>query len=209
MKSIRYSIIGGVLLFMILGNSFLLFAQEPTLAFAACASKEVRSQLPDQVPFLTLTGPEQAGDNAILGQCSETDTPELLALLREEQHSGRLPSDIWFAFSNPDEKNICSLYALRVEKKDYSPGKGDLQSVELSGKQFPGGYSLILTFNGKGTGKWARMTGDHVGEYIAIVIDGKVVSAPRVMSAIEGGKCMISGDFSHEEAAGLKTSLGF
>ncbi len=58
-----------------------------------------------------------------------------------------------------------------------------------------------VTFNGKGTKKFAKLTAAHVNEQLAIVYDGKLVSAPNIQSAIEGGECTISGgaDFKDME----------
>ena len=55
--------------------------------------------------------------------------------------------------------------------------------------------------------KWARMTKENVGRNIAIVLDGKVVTAPNVRQEITQGKCMISGDFNKTEASEMKAML--
>lgn len=61
-------------------------------------------------------------------------------------------------------------------------------------------HLLSLKFTDTGAVKFARITGDHVGEQLAIVIDGRLISYPTLMEAIEGGKCQISGNFSQKEA---------
>jgi len=66
---------------------------------------------------------------------------------------------------------------------------------------------VSLEFDKKGARKFARVTGAHVGEQLAIVLDGKVKSAPVIRSRIDGGRAQIEGNFSLEEARDLKIIL--
>ena len=67
----------------------------------------------------------------------------------------------------------------------------------------------------KDTGKnlFASYTADHVGDYFAIVLDGKVISAPTINEAIPGGQVQISqsgiGGYPLAEAQNLVTILQF
>ncbi len=70
-----------------------------------------------------------------------------------------------------------------------------------------GASEIDLTFTASGAKRFAQITRDHVGERLAIVVDGKVRSAPRVAAEIAGGKAQISGSFSEQEAAALAKSL--
>lgn len=65
-----------------------------------------------------------------------------------------------------------------------------------------------LKFNSKGTKKFATLTGEHVGEQLAIVYDNKLVSAPVLRSEITDGNCVISGSFEKfSEAEELASTL--
>lgn len=66
---------------------------------------------------------------------------------------------------------------------------------------------VSLEFNREGARKFARVTGAHVGENLAIVLDGKVRSAPVIRSRIDGGRAQIEGNFTPEEAHDLKIIL--
>lgn len=68
-------------------------------------------------------------------------------------------------------------------------------------------YVVSLTLNDSGRGKFADATGKHVGEAIAIVYDGEIVSAPVVQQALTDGKAQISGSFTWEEAENLATTI--
>lgn len=69
------------------------------------------------------------------------------------------------------------------------------------------GVAVSLDFNSEGADRFGELTSQHVGEQIAIVLDGKVVSAPRVNEPIYGGQAQISGNFSDQEARDLALML--
>jgi preprotein translocase subunit SecD/SecD/SecF fusion protein len=69
------------------------------------------------------------------------------------------------------------------------------------------GISVDITMNAEGTQTWAEYTSTHVGQQVAIVLDGVVQSAPSVREPITGGSTSISGNFTAEEAKNLKTVL--
>ena len=66
---------------------------------------------------------------------------------------------------------------------------------------------IYLKFSSKGAKKLAEITGNHVGEYLAIVFDDKLVSFPTVQQEISDGECVISGGFTLEEAETLASTL--
>jgi len=66
---------------------------------------------------------------------------------------------------------------------------------------------IRLEFKSEATDKWAEITGQHVGERIAIILDNVIKSAPVVRTRILDGKCVIEGQFTMEEAHELKIVL--
>lgn len=68
-------------------------------------------------------------------------------------------------------------------------------------------HIVSLVLNDSGKGKFAEATSAHVGEAIAIVYDGEVVSAPVVQQALTDGKAQISGNFTVEEANSLAMTI--
>ncbi len=66
---------------------------------------------------------------------------------------------------------------------------------------------VSLTLNESGRTKFAEATTAHVGEAIAIVYDGEVISAPTVQEPLTEGKAQISGGFTAEEANNLATTI--
>jgi len=54
-----------------------------------------------------------------------------------------------------------------------------------------GGAEVHMELNGEGTKKFAVVTGMNVGEFLAIVLDNKVASAPRIKEKIPSGSARI------------------
>ena len=66
---------------------------------------------------------------------------------------------------------------------------------------------VFLTLNEGGKEKFATATSAHVGEQIAIVYDGEVISAPVVQQALTEGAATITGNFTAESAGNLATTI--
>ncbi len=62
---------------------------------------------------------------------------------------------------------------------------------------------VSLEFNKQGGDIFAKLTKDTVGKQLAIFLDGSPISIPRVNEEITGGKALISGNFSLQEARDL------
>ena len=58
-----------------------------------------------------------------------------------------------------------------------------------------------------GAQKFGRTTTDNVGKRLAIVLDGKIISAPNINEPITSGNGMISGNFTFQEATDLALLL--
>lgn len=66
---------------------------------------------------------------------------------------------------------------------------------------------VTTVFDSVGARKFAKLTTDHVNERFAIVLDGKVLSAPGIREPIPGGRGQISGGFTLESAKDLAVLL--
>jgi SecD/SecF fusion protein len=64
-----------------------------------------------------------------------------------------------------------------------------------------------LQFNAEGAKKFAQITTNNVGKRLAIVLDGKVQSAPNIKEPIPSGEAVITGRFSIEQAQDLALVL--
>ncbi|HWL51096.1 MAG TPA: protein translocase subunit SecD [Chthoniobacteraceae bacterium] len=68
---------------------------------------------------------------------------------------------------------------------------------------FEKGYGISLEFDSEGAELFAKYTAEHVGERFAIMLDGKIHSAPVIQTAIRGGHASITGHFTETEATNL------
>ncbi|MEK7579464.1 MAG: protein translocase subunit SecD [Patescibacteria group bacterium] len=68
---------------------------------------------------------------------------------------------------------------------------------------------VALTFNTDGTKLFADITGTHVGEVLAIFLDGVPISAPVIQVQITDGHAVITGINDPEEARNLVRNLNF
>jgi len=66
---------------------------------------------------------------------------------------------------------------------------------------------IAMDFNRTGARQFERITGDHVREKLAIILDNRVYSAPVIKDRISGGSAIIEGMFSPEEAHDLALVL--
>jgi preprotein translocase subunit SecD len=66
---------------------------------------------------------------------------------------------------------------------------------------------VTLEFDKEGARQFEEATATNVGRRIAIVLDGKVISAPVVQERISGGNAQISGSFTTDEAQRLAIML--
>lgn len=69
------------------------------------------------------------------------------------------------------------------------------------------GLYVDLVLNAAGSKSFERITGENVGRYLAIVLDGRVYSAPQIRERIPGGRAQITGAFDFQEARDLAIVL--
>ena len=67
--------------------------------------------------------------------------------------------------------------------------------------------AVSFTLDRLGAQKFGRTTSDNVGKRLAIVLDGKIISAPSINEPITTGSGIISGNFSFQEATDLSLLL--
>jgi len=66
---------------------------------------------------------------------------------------------------------------------------------------------VAIEFNAKGSSVFSEITGANAGKRLAIVLDGKIHSAPRINERIPSGRASITGRFTVEEASDLAIIL--
>lgn len=85
-------------------------------------------------------------------------------------------------------------------------------ALEFAG-QNSGGLSnepiVSIVFNEEGAELFEKITRENTGESLAIFLDGEMISAPNINEPISGGRAIISGGFTPEEARTLAQNLNF
>lgn len=69
------------------------------------------------------------------------------------------------------------------------------------------GLAIDFELDSEGAALFEAFTGAHVGDRLAIVLDGLVQSAPRIETRIPGGRGQITGNFTPQEAKLLANIL--
>ncbi len=95
---------------------------------------------------------------------------------------------------------------LPVQKRIMVAGE-DLVDAQPSFDSRTGEPDVSFRFNLRGGQRFGQVTSENVGRLFAIVLDGKVISAPRILSPITGGSGQITGNFTVEQADNLAVLL--
>ena len=69
------------------------------------------------------------------------------------------------------------------------------------------GHAVSFRFDTTGAQKFGKATSENIGKRFAVVLDGVVITAPVINSAITGGSGIITGNFTSQEAADLAVLL--
>ncbi len=72
-----------------------------------------------------------------------------------------------------------------------------------------GAPMIVVNFNDQGSKLFEKITAENVGKQLAIVLDGKVISAPVIQEAIPGGTAQITGQFTPVQARDLVRNLNY
>ncbi|HPF47591.1 MAG: protein translocase subunit SecD [Alphaproteobacteria bacterium] len=103
------------------------------------------------------------------------------------------------------DENGNPLFYMAIKNRIMVPGEDLAQANQ--GIDQDNQIVVNISFNTKGGKLFADATRTNVGKPFAIVLDGKVISAPRINTAILGGSASISGGFTAKEASDLALLL--
>ncbi len=95
---------------------------------------------------------------------------------------------------------------ITVQKRVMVAGE-DLTDAQPSFDSRTGEPDVSFRFNLRGGQRFGQVTSENVGKLFAIVLDGKVISAPRILGPITGGSGQITGNFTVEQADNLAVLL--
>lgn len=100
-----------------------------------------------------------------------------------------------------DPKKYCVLYAINTEAADhYNLTNKEVASARTSENPLLQEIEVSITMTEEGTETWGELTSKNVGNFIAIISQNRVLSAPIISGPITKGETLISGDFKKKEA---------
>lgn len=110
-----------------------------------------------------------------------------------------------------EEPNDATAYDENTLAIDYFQPTGltgqYLKRAAVVFNQTTNAAEVSLEFNDEGAALFEEITSRNVGKQLAIFIDNNLISAPRVDTAISGGKAQITGSFTAAEAKELARNL--
>ena len=102
-----------------------------------------------------------------------------------------------------DAKTAKTLYVQKKVLLDQT----DLKLASVITNQPAGKPWIQITFTDAGAKRFAKVTRQNIGKQLAIIIDGRLYSAPTIRSEIRGGRAEITGNFSEPEAQDLASKI--
>ncbi|MBI2204767.1 MAG: protein translocase subunit SecD [Candidatus Rokubacteria bacterium] len=127
----------------------------------------------------------------------------------EDAQAGRLPETSELTFQrrvDPETKAERKIPHV-VQKRALLTG-AELNRAEVQADpNSPGNWQVSIEFDAKGTRIFGDVTEQNVGKQLAIILDGTLYSAPRINERIPGGRAVITGQFTVDEARDLAIVL--
>ncbi len=82
--------------------------------------------------------------------------------------------------------------------------------LEEAGYKFENNWPIIeIALDREGAKEFSKLTKDNIGKRLAIIFNGKVLYAPKIIEPIVDGRMVISGAFSPDEMKELTETLNF
>ena len=161
------------------------------------------------------------GQSSASALVSAADRKLLDDLLNNEEYQNILGPSVKVAYSaKPTEfdangKEVANssdylVYFLRKDREGNAALASDDENIIEDARENTnqvGQIEVTMQMTPAAASRWAQVTGSNVGNYIAIVLDNRVYSAPVVNQKISGGNSQISGNFDIREAQDLANVL--
>ncbi len=181
-RQLRWMLIGAALALVLVSPGFIAHgADDATSNRASDAVSESRSK------------PEAAqSERALLEICVTSSSPR----------AGYEPFDL------PEANEI--LYVATepaLTEADIQMAAVEPTAGATSVKETPESFMIAIDFTEQGAETFAQLTREHIEEKLAILIKGRLVSAPVVKAEVTGGRAIITGEFTRERAERIVKGL--
>lgn len=148
---------------------------------------------PDNYALPCVVGAIEVGDTAVVGN-----------LFRGFEKDNAWPMGYRIAWSaTPDERSLgrFALYLIDYSGQARVMDNPPLEKASVDIDPIVNRPVVALAFKPESAKAFEEMTSENRGKHIAILVDGKVHSCPKVLDAITGGKASIQGEYKTMENA--------
>lgn len=169
-------------------------------------------------PYISQDG--QIVPGPVVGMILPKDTATFRRYLQMPAVKSLVPKDLVFVYgqeNKADRNGAMEVYALKVNPANPAPPVSGERVVDAR-QDFDqnGSPEISMTMDNTGARDWKKLTGQlaptnpddrSTFNYVAIVLDGIVYSAPSILGEIAGGRSSITGSFTVEEAKDMANIL--
>ncbi len=200
-------------------NSLVNKKKKDTTGSKELASKKSQSEYAKENPLFAYLRPNfdqkadgknYFGKGPTVGYCLIIDTAKVNRILNMDQIKAIFPTQykfLWEVKPFDDKKTTLRLIAIKTGNDGKAPIDGSAITDARQDYGQTGTNEVSMTMNTDGAKTWKHLTGEHLGECIAIVLDNYVYSFPTVQSEIPNGRSQITGNFTLDEAKDLANVL--
>ena len=192
---------------------------EPDTGTVEISEEEIQEQYPiaSRLQFNIITNsdgtPSYDMSSPMIGFAMNSDTAYLNSILTDPTYSIYLPKGAIVFWSDIIEDNgnrseLCGLYLFKVANEAYRILPEDIEKAEAKPSELStSSYNIAIYFAEEGVSKWSSLTATNVDKYVAMVLGDRLLSIPMVQQRIIGGECIISGNYSEEEAEEIAAAV--
>ena len=170
------------------------------------------AQIKKEHPLLAVLQVSNAS-SPVIGYANYKDTAEVNRYLAMPEVKETLPKNLRLLWSVSASEfdplaQTFELYGIKMtERNGKAPLEGDVMVDAKDDFDQYGKPCVNMSMNTDGARRWAQLTKQNIGKWIAIVLDGYVYSAPTVQNEITGGSSIITGNFTPDQTKDLANVL--
>ena len=170
------------------------------------------AQIKKEHPLLAVLQVSNAS-SPVIGYANYKDTAEVNRYLAMPEVKENLPKNLRLLWSVSASEldplaQTFELYGIKMtERNGKAPLEGDVMVDAKDDFDQYGKPCVNMSMNTDGARRWAQLTKQNIGKWIAIVLDGYVYSAPTVQNEITGGSSIITGNFTPDQTKDLANVL--
>ena len=170
------------------------------------------AQIKKEHPLLAVLQVSNAS-SPVIGYANYKDTAEVNRYLAMPEVKENLPKNLRLLWSVSASEldplaQTFELYGIKMtERNGKAPLEGDVMVDAKDDFDQYGKPCVNMSMNTDGARRWAQLTKQNIGKWIAIVLDGYVYSAPTVQNEITGGSSIITGNLTPDQTKDLANVL--